>query len=429
MGFLIVLFSLIVAFSSWMIFKLVQNYVEARKIGLPILITPIPVVGAVWTLAEYRMRPLLKKLPFGICSFIDYSGLEWMWRERYTFHKRLGPAFIVVTPYELLIVVADATAADDILSRRKEFIKSETFYKPFEIFGKNVDTLNGEDWQRHRRITTPPFNERNSSHVWSESLRQATGMLKRWTTAATAGIESTSKDTLTLALHVLTSAGFGKSYKFDSGVTVVPDGHTMSYRDALHKILSDIFSTILILSTGLPSTFLPRKMVEVTKAISEFREYMVEMVNEEKASIHQEAEKDNLLSVLVRISEKDGAQGRNGLSDEEILGNLFIYNLAGHDTTANTLSYAVTLLASDLHWQSWVREELESVFGKDEVADWNYKEAFPKLKRCLAVMVRRRPLCNSSYESSANWLAARDSTSLWTCVCHTHQRWGNFRIC
>lgn len=389
MSFILILSSLAIAFSSWLVFKIGQNYNTARKIGLPILVTPVAITGLIWQLFEYRLRPLLRRVPFGLCSFIDYSGLEWMWRERYTFHERLGPAFIVVTPSEVMIVIADSDAAHDMLSRRKDFVKPRELYLPFEIFGPNVDTLNGEDWQRHRRITTPPFNERNSGHVWKESLRQATGMLKHWTATVKGGIESTSRDTLTLALHVLTSAGFGKSYEFESGVTAIPKGHTMSYRDALHTVLSNIFSTIILVSTGIPAAVLPRSMIEVITAINEFRGYMVEMVEEERASIQQEAEKDNLLSVLVRMSEEYGAKGRNGLSDEEILGNMFIYNLAGHDTTANTLSYAVALMASDLHWQDWIRQELESVFMSPEVADWDYNEAFPKLTRCMAVMVSR----------------------------------------
>ena len=43
---------------------------------------------------------------------------------------------------------------------------------------------------------------------------------------------------------------------------------------------------------------------------------------------------------------KDDEKGRNSLTDEEIFGNLFIYNLAGHETTAKTLAYAVALMST-----------------------------------------------------------------------------------
>jgi cytochrome P450 len=35
-----------------------------------------------------------------------------------------------------------------------------------------------------------------------------------------------------------------------------------------------------------------------------------------------------------------------GLTEEEIYGNIFVYNFAGHDTTATTLNWALYLLAA-----------------------------------------------------------------------------------
>lgn len=300
-------------------------------------------------------------------------------------HAQYGPALCVVTPGDVQVVIADGAAADDILARRRDFIKCPAMYQPLEMFGPNVDTVNGEAWQRHRRLTTPPFNERNSNFVWKESLAQANGMLKSWIAD---GVTNVPKDTMQLALHVLTAAGFGKSYEFGAGLASLNKGHTLSYRDSLQGVIQNVFATLLITSANLPSYILPQSMKDVKKAITEFKEYMVEMVEEERASIGQkEAEKDNLMSVLIRASEAE-AGGRNGLTNEEIYGNLFIYNLAGHDTTAHTLAFAITLMATDPKIQSWIREELNSVFGeKDALDEDDYENAFPLLKRCLALMV------------------------------------------
>lgn len=302
-------------------------------------------------------------------------------------HERYGPALCVVTPGDVQVVIADGAAADDMLSRRKDFIKCEAMYQPLELFGPNVDTTNGETWQRHRRLTTPPFNERNSGFVWRESLAQASGMLKKWVKAGKEGVVKTPNDTLTLALHVLTAAGFGKQYEFDAGLAELPDGKTLSYRDALRVVLQNLFTSIIITSTNLPQAIIPKGMKDVKQAITEFKEYMVEMVAEERSLVNQkDEEKDNLMSVLVRASAAE-AGGRNGLSNEEIYGNLFIYNLAGHDTTAHTLGYAITLMATDPKLQAWIRDELDFVFSDQEVVEEeDYEKVFPRLKRCLALM-------------------------------------------
>lgn len=385
--FLLLTTTISIAFTIYLIIPIITRYNQAREIGLPTLFTPIDTLNPIFQLFGYPITKFFNALPFGIGNFVDYSSFANFVHTRHKLHAKYGPAFTVITPKELVVHIADASAADDILSRRKDFIKPRAMYEPLELFGPNVDTLNGEGWQRHRRLTTPPFNERNSAHVWKESLVQSRDMLVSWLRKSNEGVVS-CHDTLTLALHVLTSAGFGKSYDFEGGVTVLPDGHTMSYREALRTVLNHVFLTIIVTSLALPCWILPKKLSEVKLAIVEFQTYMVEMVSEERLSMDRaDSEKDNLMSVLVRASESEH-EGRNGLSNEEIFGNLFIYNLAGHDTTANTLAYAVTLMSMDDRWQDWIREELTEVFGvEDDIEDWAYENAFPRLRRCMALMV------------------------------------------
>jgi cytochrome P450 len=306
-----------------------------------------------------------------------------------------APAFLIVSPGDTQLIISDPEASEDILSRvRKDFIKSKAMYGPLEIFGPNVDSVNGEDWARHRRITAPPFNERNSGMVWKESLHQASGMLASWMRKGAKGVENTSNETMALALHVLTAAGFGKAYEFDSGVQEISTGHCMSYRDSLKMVLGNLYGAIITsaLCMHLPDFLTPSGLRKIKTAVIEFKRYMVEMVEEERGTIrNRDGEKDNLMSVLLRSSQSESeGKGRTALNDEEIFGNLFIYNLAGHDTTANTLAYAITMLATDRKCQDWIGEEVEAVFsGREHVENWEYENAFPQLKRCLALMVSR----------------------------------------
>jgi cytochrome P450 len=114
------------------------------------------------------------------------------------------------------------------------------------------------------------------------------------------------------------------------------------------------------------------------------------------------------MTTLVRLSDQAREQERNEsrhfatsekslataniqyLTEEEIAGNLFIFTAAGFDTTSNTMSYAICLLAAFPEWQAWIQAEIDVVRGdlrNDHVAMQNYAMSFPKLTRCLAVMV------------------------------------------
>ncbi|KAF7510023.1 hypothetical protein GJ744_007127 [Endocarpon pusillum] len=75
----------------------------------------------------------------------------------------------------------------------------------------------------------------------------------------------------------------------------------------------------------------------------------------------------NLMSSLAQASDEgtqttsEGKQGLLRLTDDEIFGNNFAFNLAGHETTANTVAAALVLLAAHPESQTWLAEELEEV--------------------------------------------------------------------
>lgn len=202
-------------------------------------------------------------------------------------------------------------------------------------------------------------------------------------------ITSTSADTLTLALHVLTAAGFGQKYSFASNLQAPPAGHQLSYRDALNDLLRGFIPLLIFGPDNLRKWYMPKGVKAVGLALKEFKQYMTEMVSRERQLIEKRDSSNhaNLISSLIRASE-DGKSASQSLDDDEILGNLFIYNLAGHETTANTLAYVFTLLSIRPDYQDWIHEELAQVLqaaGPPET--WQYEEMYPRLPRCLAMML------------------------------------------
>lgn len=99
-----------------------------------------------------------------------------------------------------------------------------------------------------------------------------------------------------------------------------------------------------------------------------------------------------------RSTSKNGnASHQGGLRDDEILGNIFIYNFAGHETTGNVLSYSIHLLITHPEVQDWIGGEIRHYLDTHKSSStWTYEELFPKLKRCLAIMVS---LARSTFHS------------------------------
>lgn len=225
-------------------------------------------------------------------------------------------------------------------------------------------------------------------------------MVSIWSQQGPRGTEDTVADTATLALHVLTCAGFGEAYSFSQGVRKAGPGHEMTYRDALSLCLANIITFAILPKRYLSSSFLPRKLRKLGQAAHEFQRYMEEMLDRERrVGAKATSEAPNLMSALVRAADEDrlakesGHSSRLGLTDEEIFGNIFAYNLAGHETTANTVAYALFLLAAHPQYQEWVREEI--MHTRDGTKK-DYDSVFPRLQRCLAVMVGPPTPCQMS---------------------------------
>ena len=220
-------------------------------------------------------------------------------------------------------------------------------------------------------------------------------MLQSWTSKGTDGFNSTTEDTRTLALHVLAYVAFQKSYPYRSiAKQDFPDAKSMTYRDSLAIILENVVVVLVVPTAVYTLSFIPRSWRRIGWAIQNFRDYMLKQLDDERQLIKEgRPGSGTLVSNLVRASDEGRTSGTRNpdmkpLTEAEILGNIFVFNFAGHDTTAIVLGYGMLLLAVSPKVQDWIHEELAHYLKSTDPSVATYGEVFPKLKRCFAVLVR-----------------------------------------
>jgi cytochrome P450 len=135
---------------------------------------------------------------------------------------------------------------------------------------------------------------------------------------------------------------------------------------------------------NLPLYNLPR----LKTAIHEYNSYIAKKIEEGKAALGTDREKledrrGDLFSTLIRMSEGE-ASSELRLSNEEIAGNIYILMLAGHETSAHTLSFALGLLALNPNIQEDFLKEIKIVCGPDRKV-LQYEDLI-NLKLGLAIM-------------------------------------------
>ena len=82
--------------------------------------------------------------PFSSCSplvshysnFLNWTGAEYYWLNGLKLHDKYGPAYVVVSPQDMTVVIADPGAAVEVLAPWRDFRKHDDGGGITDLFGK-----------------------------------------------------------------------------------------------------------------------------------------------------------------------------------------------------------------------------------------------------------------------------------------------------
>ena len=209
--------------------------------------------------------------------------------------------------------------------------KSPEVYTIFETFGKNVNTVNHHDWQRHRKNTGQAFREETYDLVWQESRKQASQLLRVVDRRNVGTLVDLRNDFALLAMHVLSSAVFGHSYDYGAGLQQVDAGHQLSYFASLAFILQNILSVILFKTLEAPDWLLPAFLTRLKLSVSEYQQYLTEAAEQEQKAGTTKRSGASLVTALVQANDDAKSEGQKAgrlpmhLTDEELYGNVSLF--------------------------------------------------------------------------------------------------------
>ncbi len=393
---------------AWLAWRMYQNYQAAKLSGLPILLCPfspdsvsfasprlsIPAgidkfVQVPYLLIKVPLRGFLEKwLPLPGIS-VSIVGWEAIYKHR-VIHEKHGHSFILVSPGRSELWTCDPETAQVILTRRREFPQLIMTKIIMGTFGKNVISSDGDSWSRQRRIVGPNLNERTSEIVWNESRDQADQMVDYMLRQPDGKSGESVNSIRAIAINVLSQVGYGQPKPFKPLALPRHPSDEMTYVDAVGLIAELIVVAVFIPSWILRLSKMPKLLQTLGVALDKLPNLTAKMLKERRQhrySDNASHAREDFMSMLVRLSDsgKADAETAQHLSEEEIAGNMFLFTVAGFDTTANTLTNAFALLAALPEWQDWIQEEIDFELGQTESRD--YEVLFPRLTRCLALMV------------------------------------------
>lgn len=395
---------------SLFLYRLISNLLAAKSTGLPVLLYPIDPINPLWILCSAPLRPWLRRnLPKHIWNRLALTIYGWEFYEKRRPFDEYGDrlagdrrSFVVASPGGIALWTADPVLVTDMLRRPGDFDVPALTGVFLGVFGANVLTSSGQRWARQRKIVASVINERISRTVFDSTTAQTEGMLEELLGREHAGSVETKAlfDMVkTITIHVLSVAGMGATAPWRS--TEEPEkpksGLRTTYVEACKVIMENGTGAIVVPTRILMNwpSWAPghRKMRQLGVGKREFPVHTKMMLDAERRRIAENSSEDeegraNIMSHLIRASAEQG-DVKGGLTEEELTGNLFLFTAAGFETTANTLSYAIVLLARYPEWQDWLFEEIDSLaqVATDAMPDHEYAAVFPRATRIMAVML------------------------------------------
>ncbi|KAJ4475587.1 cytochrome P450 [Lentinula aciculospora] len=299
------------------------------------------------------------------------------WLEKHKPYFKAGwdaTANITLVPHtSVTLSLVDAAAIKEVTTARARFPKPVKAYKVLSFFGDNIVASEGEDWKRYRKIAAPAFNDRNNKLIWDETIRIIIDLFDNvWGSQESVVIDHALSITLPIALFVLGAAAFGRriSWKDDEGI---PPNHQMSFKDAIHEVSMNCFMKILFPDWAMGLTERTRR---VRLAFEELNSHMLEMISKRRNAEKKE-ERHDLLSSLLDASADDPS-----FTDRDLTGNIFIFLLAGHETTAHTLCFTFAMLALYPDQQEILYEHIKSILADGRLPTY---EEMPLFTHSMAV--------------------------------------------
>jgi cytochrome P450 len=249
-------------------------------------------------------------------------------------------------------------AAHDPAAVRRIFLDNAANYRKDNLqlrvlrpgLGNGLLTADGEDWRIQRRALAPLFSPRQVAEFVPAMQRVAEAAVERMSRrrdgAVTDVSELMSRTTLEVLEQTLFSQGLGRD------------------PSAFQRALTSYFETIGRLDPldllGAPE-FLPRLWRMRGRGALDFFDSAVRAIIENRRALvarGAEAPRD-LLTLL--MSAKDPENGR-GLSDEDVGANVITFITAGHETTANGLTWSLFLLSQSPEWRERAEAEADHAF-------------------------------------------------------------------
>ncbi|MDB4945019.1 MAG: cytochrome [Labilithrix sp.] len=306
-------------------------------------------------------------------------------------HARTPTPYAIRLVGRTVLVISDPDVIETVLRARPESYRRvamvETVFDEMSLSG--VFSAEGDAWRSQRRLAMEALSQRHLRGFYPMLEKVAGRLVRRWEKAADAGAElDIAAELKRFTVDVTTQLVFGH----DLDTLSRPDDDEEIIQEHL-EVFFPAFQRRLNAVIPYWRWFRLPQDRRVDRAIAAIRAWIGKRVAASRARLAEDpARRDspgNFIEAMLVARDADGQP----FSDDVIFGNALTMLLAGEDTTAYTLAWAVHHLCEEPGATRALRTELENVLGADRIPrDLDQASRLPYASAVANESMRLRPV-------------------------------------
>lgn len=259
-----------------------------------------------------------------------------------------------------------------LVTRNTSFKKGLALQRTKVVLGEGLLTSEGELHKRQRRLAQPAFHRQRIQHYGEEMIAKALQARSRWSDGQEIDV---AHEMMRLTLAVVAKT------LFDADVDDEADeiGNALTELMLMFPLLLHPLADVIL---RLP--FMPQ-VRRFRRAMARLDRTIYSIIEERRRS---NIDRGDLLSMFLLATDTEG--DGSGMSDLQLRDEAMTIFLAGHETTANALSWTWYLLARNPHVERELHREIDEVLAGRTPTPDDYPR-LPYTEMVLAESMRLYP--------------------------------------
>jgi cytochrome P450 len=295
------------------------------------------------------MATAANRLPPGPRPLISTSNLLAFRRDRCVFLTKLAReygdlVYFKLGPQPVFLINNPEYIRDVLVTHNKNFMKGEGAQRSKRLLGEGLATSEGEVHRRQRRLSQPAFHRQRIAGYAATMVEYTARMRDVWRDGETLEM---SREMMRLTL-----ATACKTF-FDADVESEADeiGDAFSNAISLFNFLTFPYSRLL---EKLPLPVVRR----FHKAQERLDAIIYRMIDGRRRN---GGDRGDLLSMLIQARDDEG--DGTGMTDKQLRDEIMTIFFAGHETTANALTWTWYLLSQNPEVEARLHREIDEVLN------------------------------------------------------------------